>query len=196
MMDEQGQPWDRQPGENSVWYGRFREYLLHRQLLPIYNAERGRAGKSPLSSTPAAWKQAKERFSWEERAIAWDAHHQNAQEAEWLAKWDKYREKVWQQAQALSEKADLMLRHPHVTQTVERVHTATHAGEQVPVAIVIKPVSWRMRDVPVMYKLAAELARTAVGDAELAINYLSSLGYTITEPGAEENDDYHDNDDY
>lgn len=197
-MDEERQPWDRQEGENSVWYRRFREYLLNRSLLFIYNQEREAAGKSPLTSTPGAWKEARDRFDWEGRAAAWDAHRQNTEETKWLEKWENYREKVWQQAQALSDKADLMLKHPHVTQTIERIHVAKCEGEQVPQAIVIKPTAWRMRDVASLYKLAAELARTAVGDAELAINYLTSLGYVITEPGAEENDDYQhdDNDDY
>lgn len=189
-MSEERQPWDRWEGESAIWHQRFRKYLLRRQLLPIYNEERVEARKSAIASVPAAWRNAKEKFCWDDRARAWDAYHQRVEEEQWLTKWEAYRERMWNQAQALTEKADLMLRHPHVLQTAERIHVATHAGEQVPVGIVIKPAGWRMRDIAAFYKGAAELAREAVGDAELAINYLTSLGYVITEPGAgDDNDD-------
>src|SRR6476646_3135875 len=159
MTDEGREPWDRWDGENSVWFGRFRQFLLNRSVLGVYNSERELARKSPLTSAPGSWKQAKEKFDWEGRAACWDRHRQQAQEEQWLTQWENYREKVWQQAQALSDKADLMLKHPHVMQVVERVHVATHAGEQVPVAIVIKPTGWRMRDIATFYKEAALLAR-------------------------------------
>jgi hypothetical protein len=184
-VGEERQPWDRSEGESSVWYARFRRYLLDRSLLSIYNAEREAAGKSPLTSTPGAWKEARDRFDWESRAASWDSFHQNAQEEEWLAKWGEYRHKLWSQAEALVAKAELMLKHPHVVQTVERICVAEYAGEQIPQQIVIMPARWQMRDIATFYKEATVLARAAVGDAELAINYLVSLGYVVTEPGAE-----------
>ena len=60
-MDEEREPWSRLDGENTTWYRRFREYLINRSLLSIYNAEREAAKKSPLSSTPGAWKEARDR---------------------------------------------------------------------------------------------------------------------------------------
>ncbi len=97
-----------------------------------------------------------------------------------MAEWDSYRNRMVEQAKALSEKVETMLKHPLVEQKVKRTTVARAAGEEIPTEIIIKPARWSMATAAQYCEAAAELMRQAVGDEAWAIEYLDRLGYDIS----------------
>jgi hypothetical protein len=81
----QAEPWDRLPGEPSLWYARFELYRLagpNRTLLGTVNTEQANRGKQRQTSIPGAWSRAAAHWRWRQRAEAWDEHErQKAREA-------------------------------------------------------------------------------------------------------------------
>lgn len=73
-------PWEQQPGEPRLWYGRFQVYLSlgpTRTLQEAYrhvNSLKNRGGKAPISPS---WTWYAKRWRWRERAHAWDAYQRN-----------------------------------------------------------------------------------------------------------------------
>jgi hypothetical protein len=77
------QPWHRVRGEGgtlvepNLWFDRFEDFRLAgptRSVLAVYNAWRKGAGKGVAGSVPNSWDRAARRWSWRERAEAWDEH--------------------------------------------------------------------------------------------------------------------------
>mgnify|MGYP000169624648 CR=1 FL=1 len=73
-------PWDMQPDEPVLWFGRFELYRRmgpDRSVLAIYQQSRANKGKERLATyIPGAWTQMANRWKWRERAEAWDRHQQ------------------------------------------------------------------------------------------------------------------------
>ncbi len=88
-MSEQ-QPWDQQPGESALWFGRFERYRLMwpHSLVRVYQDEwrqeyeekKGEKGRiDPAlereipAKAPGKWYEMSNQWHWTERAAAWDA---------------------------------------------------------------------------------------------------------------------------
>lgn len=87
MQNEQPQPWEQQPDEPTIWFQRFQRWLSQtygpRSVLLIYKQERTgeiqldrsrvrTALESLIRAVPAGWRVAVVKFSWSERAEAFD----------------------------------------------------------------------------------------------------------------------------
>lgn len=101
-------PWDRQEGEPTLWFGRFERYRKmgnSRTMLGCVRAEEADKGRVEQSQkVPGAWNEACQTWRWRDRAEAWDALQvalARKEEAEVLAQ----RRKAWiAQAQAIQGK--------------------------------------------------------------------------------------------
>lgn len=154
--------WDRQTDadgnlEPLLWYARFEEYRLMgpgRSLAECANRWRDEKGRKRSKDAPGAWRRAYQQYQWKARAEAWDAvmlEEQARQEAEkWAARRAEWREKEFSYAQALIEKAQLMLRAFAVARTV------TEDGGRT---IIIEPGDWRPSDIARFLDTASKLAR-------------------------------------
>jgi hypothetical protein len=68
-------PWEPQPGESSIWYTRFAEYLRlgpTRTMQRVRNNLCAEAGKTSYKCG-GHWSRAAQKWRWRERARAWDA---------------------------------------------------------------------------------------------------------------------------
>lgn len=80
MNESTGRLWDRLASEPARWFYRFDTFYRplgpERSLLAAYRywhqAEKGR--KSEAVSAPTSWREAADRWQWEDRAEAWDIH--------------------------------------------------------------------------------------------------------------------------
>lgn len=77
---EISQPWDRQPGEPARWFARFERYCYmdpgYRSLSALWKEEKRKKGQDWIRGKPSRhWENAARRWSWAERAAAWDQHH-------------------------------------------------------------------------------------------------------------------------
>lgn len=81
-----GEIWERQPGETSIWYNRFFAYYL---LVPIGRSVRGAWvlatiekrpdwRPAPGQNHPHHWRLAAIKYKWVERAAAYDKYQQRA----------------------------------------------------------------------------------------------------------------------
>lgn len=109
MSDEQDMPWERQEGEDTMWYDRFLVFLrmgpARTMLGAVHLIEE--AQKSPVKpsvSTPGAWKDAAERWRWRDRAELWDDHRRkqvftegNAYDLTRIEKLNKYSQRIEQE---------------------------------------------------------------------------------------------------
>ncbi len=156
-LSEQAQPWSRQPGEPAAWYRRFAELYLaqrgRRSILAAANSERDRKGRKGTDSLTPSWRRASERWRWRERAAAYDADQANQVIAEWTRRQVQQREREWDMASRLYNRAMEMVRFP-----IARV-TNSEDGKTT----VIEPAGWRLRDAAVIADTASKLARLAVG---------------------------------
>src|SRR6266849_819687 len=101
--------WDRQENEPSLWYGRFRVFLLmgpSRSVTDVFlqekKSEKGR--KIP----PGNWYGASKEWCWEERAQAYDAH------------WIKEQDKIIAQERAKVVRSGFALQHKRI-QALDRL---------------------------------------------------------------------------
>lgn len=85
-------------------------------------------------------------------------------------------------ANALVERADLLMQHPHVQREVTKKVIAKHAGEEIEQKIIIKPARWTARDIPTYYNEASQLMRVVVGEVAIAIDLVTKKGYIVSEP--------------
>lgn len=72
---EKKHPWEKMPGENSLWYGRFSRYLeagTGRTFQEVYNAEQETAGKGKKTTIAKSWSNASKKFRWVERSATYD----------------------------------------------------------------------------------------------------------------------------
>ncbi len=67
--------WDRQKGENLMWFSRFETYRMigpERTLLGTINEMMVKKGEKRRNSIPNSWSLNFEKFDWKQRAEAWD----------------------------------------------------------------------------------------------------------------------------
>ena len=106
MADTPPKPWEQMTGEPRLWYERFKSWLLQgfeRSALALYRQElttgaigrekarKGMTGhdvmpRKPPRTIPSAWRRAKQRYRWLERAEAWDAEFFEAVDKAWEEK--------------------------------------------------------------------------------------------------------------
>jgi hypothetical protein len=77
-IDDDDQPWARQPGESSFWYSRLDIYLRlgpRRTLTAAYRkeSEGKRRRKKPIRCAPGSWATVSAAWNWQARAEAFDA---------------------------------------------------------------------------------------------------------------------------
>ena len=128
---------------------------------------------------------------WQRRLKEWKPIHEAYKRKQWsdrekaiIERWNNSRTRFLDGVDEMLDKAELMLKHPHLKKTVKRTVTARFAGEQIEQQIVIAPSKWGMRDVAAFYKVALELMQDVVGDRQVMIDRLHSDGYIITDPSA------------
>lgn len=90
--EKSNRPWDRQPGEPALWFGRFDTFYRplgpERSLRAAYTAWQAqrsgsqKAPKSPGISVSRSWRNAAEQWRWRVRAEAWDAAERERLRAE------------------------------------------------------------------------------------------------------------------
>ncbi len=72
------EPWLRQGGEPSMWYGRFIDYYLGQgsertlsQAVDLWRRATGRSGRQ-TRNVPSSWYKNWQKWRWKDRAQAWD----------------------------------------------------------------------------------------------------------------------------
>jgi hypothetical protein len=130
-------------------------------------------------------------FRWQKRLKTWRPIHEAYKRREAcdreraiIDRWNNSRTRFLDGVDEMLDKAELMLKHPHLEKIVKRTVTARFAGEEIEQQIVIAPAKWGMRDVAAFYKVALELMQDVVGDRQVMIDRLHSDGYIITDPSA------------
>jgi hypothetical protein len=150
------QPWDRQRRDGKLepmlWFGRFnvyREMGTERSLLGAVNIVH--KSKKKRTSIPGAWSDAHKKWTWKDRAEAWDEHERQRIEAKFREQCDEWRTGRFEDAQKLREKARGYLSFPVSRREV------TEGGR----AYIIEalPTSYA-KDAAAILKIADELART------------------------------------
>lgn len=113
--NEQDYPWERQEGEDTMWYDRFLVFLrmgpARTKLGAVHLVETAEKGGNKRSSrTPGSWDEAAKEWRWRERADAWDDYRRkqvftegNAYDVTRVEKLNKY-------SVALEEELDKMLK--------------------------------------------------------------------------------------
>lgn len=176
--------WVRQTGENALWFGRFEVYRLMgsaRSLRGCYQkvwveerVRKGQEGSDPPSFVSNSWRNAFERFRWEERSNAWDAHQQHQVErelmdrgrrdrVEWMRRRNELRSQEWDYSGQLIDKAQAML--------AESLHTETEEDGKTTKL----PARWSFRDAATMLQLASALRRSATGTEVKELEALAVL---------------------
>jgi hypothetical protein len=85
-MSDERKPWDQleEEGESSLWYGRFRAYLLmgfKRSVNAVFHLEAEETRDYPSTGVQGHWYEYAKKYRWEERALAYDTH--------WIEEQDK-----------------------------------------------------------------------------------------------------------
>lgn len=84
-MSENQHPWHRMEGEPGNWYARFLAFrdmgAARRGLYQTYVEEAKRNQKKPSGCSPGAWSNASDKWQWQKRADAYDAHMRIEDEA-------------------------------------------------------------------------------------------------------------------
>lgn len=152
-------PWEQMNGEPARWFARFNTYRLlgaQRSLLRAARAEQAKSeptGARPAAHVAGAWLRAAQKWQWQARAQAWDAHLLAREEARWEKRRKRQREAEWKAAQDLLAKAKQMLAWP-----LARQEKKDEDGRQT---TVVTPARWGMRDSASFYETASKLARLA-----------------------------------
>jgi hypothetical protein len=159
------QPWDRVKGETEQAYDAF---LIYRELGPdrTQDGVRVKLGKVPAYLRGIErWAR---RWSWAERARAWDNHLQAerdkvaekaaaAEARKWEQRKQAAREANYAIAERLMERAQNLLDLP----TVQQRSTKTDADGRTTVTV-WEPAKWTQRDLPTIAKVAADLREVAI----------------------------------
>lgn len=90
------------------------------------------------------------------------SHCFKRREQRMVREWDNHRDEMIVQARKLREKAAEMLAVPLFQREVKKVVVASHAGEEIPTQVVIKPARWDMRSAAAFLETASDLMRVAV----------------------------------
>jgi hypothetical protein len=85
-MSEERKSWEQmtEEGESSLWYGRFRQYLLmgfKRSVQAVFHQEADESRDYPSAGVQGHWYEYAKKYKWEERAKEYDAH--------WIEEQDK-----------------------------------------------------------------------------------------------------------
>ena len=159
-------PWERQPGESPQAYAAwcvYRDSGPDRSINGAYRTAAGHQGGA--KKAPGQWKKWSVIHDWPARAAVYDAHMAAVEQASreaalaeraalWAERQIEQREREWQAARALFDRAEQMLAFPlSVTET-----TTAEDGKTV---TVIAPAKWSFRDVATYFETAAKLARLA-----------------------------------
>ncbi|MBD2016160.1 hypothetical protein H6F96_19575 [Microcoleus sp. FACHB-53] len=99
-----------------------------------------------------------------------------------IDRWNNNRLRLLDGVDEMIQRAEVMLKHPHIKKTVKRRVTSRFEGEQIEQEITLAPSNWQLRDIALFYKVALELMREVVGDRQLAIDRLHADGYVIIDP--------------
>lgn len=160
--------WDRQWGESRQAFGAFVLYRDLGEARTIDDAFRLHAGHDPgIYGASGHWRRWAVRWSWVERARAWDSHLDGQRRAaqEEAARADgerlaeerrKQRATELEMGAQLIEKARQMLTLPVVEVTTER---DSESGKMVQT---FKPGRWTLRDVARFVEVGAQLRRLAL----------------------------------
>jgi hypothetical protein len=159
------QPWDRMKGEKE---GAYRDFLAYRDLGADRTLESARKTFGPPSVTLRSVEMLSSKWSWVERARAWDNHLQAerdrataaaaaAEARKWEQRKQAAREANYTIAERLMERAQALLELP----TVQQRSTKTDADGRTTVTV-WEPAKWTQRDLPTIAKIAADLREVAI----------------------------------
>ena len=170
-------PWDRQridgQLEPMLWFERFTAFLLMgkpRSILECVNCVRDEKKQNRSNYIPGSWRRESEKWTWRDRADAWDVSEHTRLEAERQAEQERVRiereaeRELWarnrfEDMQKLRGKALELLTLPVLdTSTVE----VDDDGNTIRVEI--KGMSGRLAEVARVFKAADDLARITTGE--------------------------------
>lgn len=127
-------------------------------------------------------------FKWQERLKVWRSRFNQLKLEQRLKRWDEFCDRMEEKANALVERADLLMQHPHVERKVTKKIIAEHAGQEIEQTVIIKPARWAARDIPTYYDEASQIMRMVVGEVAIAIDLVTKKGYIVSEPPSETED--------
>ncbi len=140
------------------------------------------------ASTLFTWSR---NFGWQKRLKDWKPVHEAYKRRQWsdrekaiLERWNQNRTRLLDGVERLLDKADLLLKHPHIEKIVNKQVVAEFAGQVIETQTIIAPAKWGFRDVAAFYKVGCELMIDVVGDRQVMIDRLHADGYIITDPSA------------
>lgn len=169
--------WEHWPGEPMLWFKRFEHYRLmtDRSLTGAYRTWQERrhelSGRSgPIyKSAPCHWVRAAHKWSWKERAEAWDVSVLEQEQREWEERRGVLKKQEWNSAMALFKIFGQMALVPLVKQEV--------AADG---SVVSTPVGWRTRDMAVIAEAASTLARLACSEPTSITNLREETLHVVT----------------
>lgn len=128
---------------------------------------------------------------WQQRLKDWRPIHEAYKRRQWsdrekaiLERWNQNRTRLLDGVEKLLDKADLLVKYPHVEKIVNKQVIAEFAGQVIETQTIIAPAKWGFRDVAAFYKVGCELMIDVVGDRQVMIDRLHADGYIITDPSA------------
>lgn len=129
--------------------------------------------------------------NWQQRLKQWKPIHEAYKRKQWsdreraiLERWNQNRTRLLDSVDKLLDKADLLLKHPHVQKVVQKQVIAEFAGQVIETQTIIAPAKWGLRDVAAFYKAGCELMIDVVGDRGVMIDRLHADGFLIIDPSA------------
>jgi hypothetical protein len=130
-------------------------------------------------------------YFWQRRLKDWKPIHEAYRRKQWsdrertlLERWNKNRHRLLDGVEKMLDKADLLVKHPHIQKVVNKQVVAEFAGQVIETQTVIAPTKWGLRDVAAFYKVGCELMVDVVGDRQIMIDRLHADGFIITDPSA------------
>lgn len=178
-------------GESGKAYQAFVDTALtgmsQRELLADYKRQAASASQAIVPTvkykTIYTWSV---RFSWQERLKVWRSHLNRLKLEHRLKSWDEFCDKMEAKANALVERADLLMQHPPVEKKVVKKVIAEHAGQEIEQIVIIKPARWTAKDIPTYYNEASQIMKMVVGEVAIAIDLVTKKGYIVSEPPPED----------
>jgi hypothetical protein len=179
MSDEERPVWERQAYETPSMWAYFRLYLdqdsprsINAAYRTFVRIKRGEERARQIKNAPGSWRSiaaGKTRsgqaidgaFTWQERAAAYEDYLADQERRKWAARRQELKEREWETASKLLEKAEQMLLFPVMVQEVEGENT------------LIFPAKWSMRDIPTIVQAGSKIARLAadMSTENLAIDW-------------------------
>jgi hypothetical protein len=130
-------------------------------------------------------------FRWQKRLKTWRPVHEAYKRKQWsdreraiLERWNKNRGRLLDGVEKLLDKAEVLVKHPHIQKVVSKQVVAEFAGQVIETQTIIAPTKWGLRDVAAFYKVSCELLLDVVGDRQIMIDRLHADGFIITDPSA------------